>query len=128
MLEAEEQLLNEVSGLAVEEILALCYALKAAPQRLRLYSNALRRRGGERAQFASCLICFDLARQNDEIAQLEFGFLADTMRELASNTDLVQSLVGGDDYLTFVWEPLPEPAQRDGPALRCGGVHESGRV
>jgi hypothetical protein len=104
VLEAEQQLLNEVSGLAVEEILALCYALKAVPARLRLYSNALRRRGGERAQFASCLICFDLARQNDEVAQLEFGFLADTMRGLATNTELVQSLVGGDDYLTFVWE------------------------
>ncbi|HSI02973.1 MAG: hypothetical protein ACAI38_05960 [Myxococcota bacterium] len=102
--EAEEQLLSEVAGLAVEEILALCYAFKASPGRLRLYSNALRKRGGERAQFASCLICFDLARQGDETAQLEFRFLSDTMRSLATDTALVQSLVGKDDYLVFVWE------------------------
>lgn len=104
MGEAEDQLLSEVAGLAVEEILALCYAFKASTARLRLYSNALRRRGGERAQFASCLICFDLARQGDETAQLEFRFLSDTMRSLATDTGLVQSLVGTDDYLIFVWE------------------------
>ena len=104
MGEAEDQLLSEVAGLAVEEILALCYAFKASTPRLRLYSNALRRRGGERAQFASCLICFDLARQGDETAQLEFRFLSDTMRGLATDTALVQSLVGTDDYLVFVWE------------------------
>ena len=102
--EAEEQLLSEVAGLAVEEILALCYAFKASTARLRLYSNALRKRGGERAQFASCLICFDLARQGDETAQLEFRFLSDTMRNLATDTALVESLVGQDDYLVFVWE------------------------
>ena len=102
--EAEAQLLSEVAGLAVEEILALCYAFKASTARLRLYSNALRRRGGERAQFASCLICFDLARQGDETAQLEFRFLSDTMRSLATDNALVHSLVGNDDYLVFVWE------------------------
>ncbi len=102
--EAEEQLLSEVAGLAVEEILALCYAFKTSTARLRLYSNALRKRGGERAQFASCLICFDLARQGDETAQLEFRFLSDTMRSLATDTGLVQSLVGQDEYLVFVWE------------------------
>lgn len=102
--EAEQQLLDEVAGLPVEEILALCYTFKAKPQRLRLYSNALRRRGGERAQFASCLICFDLARQGDEVAQIEFNFLADTMRALADKDGLASSLVAGDDYLEFVWD------------------------
>ncbi|MBC7793567.1 MAG: hypothetical protein H7Z43_07650 [Clostridia bacterium] len=102
--EGEQQLLDEVAGLPVEEILALCYSFKAKPQRLRLYSNALRRRGGERAQFASCLICFDLARQGDEVAQIEFNFLADTMRALADKDNLAISLVAGDDYLEFVWD------------------------
>lgn len=102
--EGEQQLLDEVAGLAVEEILALCYTFKAKPQRLRLYSNALRRRGGERAQFASCLICFDLARQGDEVAQIEFNFLADTMRALADKDGLASGLVAGDDYLEFVWD------------------------
>lgn len=102
--EAEERLLAEVSGLPVDEILALCYSLRNTPQRLRLYLDVLRRRGGERAQFASCLICFDLARQGDETAQREFGFLSDTIRQLASNQQLVGSLVGEDDYLVFIWE------------------------
>lgn len=101
---AQEALLHELAGLAVDDILALCYAFQAKPERLRLYLDALRKRGGERAQFASCLICFDLARQNEPTAQREFAFLADTMRGLAKNDTLVSSLVGGDDYLTFVWE------------------------
>jgi len=103
---AEEQLRREASGLAVDDILALCYALHQRPQpsRLRLYLDVLRRRGGDRAQFACALICFDLARQGDAAAERDFGFLADTMRALAQNGDLVGQLVGGDAYLGYVWD------------------------
>ena len=100
----EEQLRQEIAGLADDEILALCYAFKGKAARLRLYIDVLRRRGGQRAQFAACLICFDLARQGDPSFQREFIFLADTMRELAANQGLVTALLSGDDYLSFIWE------------------------
>jgi hypothetical protein len=102
---AEDLLRQEASGLAVDDILALCYSLqqKQLHRRLRLYMDVLRRSGGERAQFASALICFDLARQGDATAQLEFGFLADTMRNLAAKDGLVEQLVEGDRYLSYVW-------------------------
>ncbi len=100
----EEQLRREVSVLPVEDILALCYTFQHRRERLRLYLDVLRRSGGERAQFASCLICFDLARQGDDIFQQEFVFLADSMRALAQKKDLVQNLVGGDPYLSFLWD------------------------
>lgn len=109
VLTAEDLLRREASGLAVEDILALCYSLQQQKQeqqreRLRFYLDVLRRRGGERAQFASTLICFDLARQGDAAAQRDFAFLADTMRSLAAKGDLVRDLVSGDPYLTHVWD------------------------
>jgi hypothetical protein len=101
---AEEQLRKEVAALAVDEILALCYAFQHSLARLRLYLDVLRKRGGERAQFASCLICFDLARQGEESAQREFALLADTMRTLGQNESMTSNLVGEDPYLSFLWE------------------------
>lgn len=102
--EAEALLRDEVSALGVAEILALCYAFQHKLERLFLYLDVLRRRGGERAQFAACLICFDLARQGDEGFQKEFAFLADTMIELGCRADLVDALIGADPYLSFLWE------------------------
>ncbi len=106
--EALERLRQEVAGLGVEELLVLCYSMHQRPElkldRMRMYLDVLRRRGGERAQFASCLICFDLARQGDEVAQREFAYLADTMRTLALKEDLTKALVGDDPYLSYVWE------------------------
>lgn len=100
----EEVLRQEIAGLPVDEILALCYAFSQRLDRLRLYLDVLRKRGGERAQFAACLICFDLARQGDRICQTEFAFLADTMRSLAAKGDMVATLVSSDPYLSFLWE------------------------
>jgi hypothetical protein len=102
----EDLLRHEASGLAVDDILAVCYALQQKPQpaRLRLYLDVLRRRGGDRASFACALICFDLARQGDSGAQRDFQFLADTMRTLAESQELVTELLGGDRYLSYVWE------------------------
>ena len=109
-----QQLLQAIGDLADAEILALCYARQGPQERLWLYMGALRRRSGRRAQFASCLICFDLARQGDRTCQGEFLLLAETMRELAREGGLAAQLVGEDPYLSFVWElceaALAEPS------------------
>jgi hypothetical protein len=114
----EEQLRQEVAALPVDEILALCYTFKHKLERLRLYLDVLRRRGGERAQFASCLICFDLARQGEVSFQQEFVYLADTMRQLSSNTDLVGTLVSNDPYLGFLWEMCSAQLQEMDPRFQ----------
>lgn len=100
----EDLLRKEASGLEVDDILALCYALQHIPERLRLYLDILRQRGGQRAQFACCLLCFDLARQGDPTSQREFALLADTVLQLARNEDLVRALLAADPYLTFIWD------------------------
>lgn len=102
--DSEQQLRLEIAGLADDEILALCYALKGRLPRLKLYLDILRKRGGERAQFAACLICFDLARQGDALMQQEFTFLSTSMQALAQKPALVTSLIGDDPYLSFIWE------------------------
>ncbi|MBI5508412.1 MAG: hypothetical protein HY903_06650 [Deltaproteobacteria bacterium] len=101
---AESSLREEAAALGVDDILALCYAFQHKPERLRLYLDVLRKKGGERAQFASCLICFDLARQGDPVFQKEFAYLADTMRVLGDKRELVLALVASDRYLNFLWE------------------------
>ena len=100
----EERLRQEIASLGVDDLLALCYAFKSKPERLRLYLDVLRKRGGERAQFASCLICFDLARQGEAASQREFVFLADTIRSLSEKSEMVDNLVGDDQYLNFIWD------------------------
>lgn len=125
-MSAEEQLLSEIAGLGVDDMLALCYGFQGKPERLRLYTNALRRRGGQRAQFASCLICFDLARQGDESFQREFVVLADTMGELGSNESMVAELVGDDPYLGFVWELCQAQLEDMDPRLDGEALVESG--
>ena len=121
--DAGAQLRKEVGGLPVDEILALCYSLHRSPERLRMYADVLRSRGGQRAQFASCLICFDLARQGDESFQREFAYLAGTLEDLAQNNNLVETMVGDDPYLTFIWELMA--AQLQEMDERFGADHAS---
>jgi len=123
-----EQLRHEVAGLAVDEILAVCYAMRQRhqPARLRFYLDVLRQRGGSRAQFASSLICFDLARQGDEVAQLEFVYLADTIRSFAEDTPTVDELLGGDPYLSYVWELCRAQLEEMDP--RFGGAGPAASV
>jgi hypothetical protein len=102
----EERLREEIGQLAVDEILALCYSFAQKPARLRLYLDVLRSRGGQRAQFAACLICFDLARQGDGAMQRDFLMLAEAIRGLASDEGFVGTMIGEDPYLTFIWELL----------------------
>ena len=118
----EEQLRFEVAGLADADILALCYAFKNKTARLRLYLDVLRKRGGERAQFASCLICFDLARQGDVSFQREFAYLADTVRALADKRELTQSLIGDDEYLIFIWDLCQESLREMDPRVEADQI------
>jgi hypothetical protein len=104
--QAEQELTLQLSRLEVEEILALCYAFTSKNHRMLLYMNALRQKGGERSQFAACLICFDLARQGNESLQKEFTYLAGTVRDVSTNNEVVQQLLGTDPYLEFVWGML----------------------
>ncbi|MEL6339682.1 MAG: hypothetical protein AAFQ65_07220 [Myxococcota bacterium] len=116
---AREQLVAEVMGLGVDDILALCYSFQNTADRLRLYIDVLRRRGGQRAQFASCLICFDLARQGHQGFQTEFVLLADTMRGLAENSALIEPLIGDDPYLGFIWELCQARLQEMDPRINA---------
>ena len=103
---SEKALRTELALLEVEEVLALCYSFTSKPQRMMLYMDALRQKGGQRAQFAACLICFDLAQQGNSTLQREFGLLAGTVRDISIDRQMVQQLLGQDPYLNFVWEQL----------------------
>ncbi len=101
----KERLLEELAGLDVADLLALCLRVGAAggEDRRWLYLSVLRSRHGQRAQFAACLVCFDLARAGSAVAQREFTALAPTVRALAGNRALVDGLLEGDPYLVEAW-------------------------
>lgn len=103
---AAQRLRQELDLLEVSDVLALCYCFGHSVERLRLYLDILRSKGGDRAQFASSLICFELARLGDESAQREFLYLAGTIYALSHDDALVQSLLADDAYLTEVWGAL----------------------
>ena len=126
LLAPEERLREEVATLGVDDLLALCYAFQHKPERLRLYLDVLRKRGGERAQFACCLICYDLARQGDATFQKEFAYLADTVRSLAKNQELVSTLVANDKYLTFLWEMCEAQLEEADPRFAVEPTAEPG--
>jgi hypothetical protein len=99
-----EQLILELRALETPELLALCLRGQNRTDRLRLYLTILRGRAGARAQLASCLVCFDLARQGDELAQKEFLALAPTIELLAKDVNLLHDLLAGDSYLERTWD------------------------
>jgi hypothetical protein len=123
--EAEERLRQEIAALAVDDILALCYTFQHKLARLRLYLDVLRKRGGQRAQFASCLICFDLARQGETSSRQEFAFLADTMRVLGQDDSITTHLVGEDPYLSFLWELCQAQLDDMDPRFAGGDLAEA---
>lgn len=128
-----DALREAVAALDDEDILALCYGLGGSRrQRLLLYQDALRGRGGERAQFASCLICFDLARLGDAASEAQFGVLVDSLRQVSGNAEALAALVAEAPYLQETWravaavlaeaDPLALPAAaiaggEEGPAV-----------
>ena len=92
-----------VAALDDEDILALCYGLGPSRERLALYQDVLRGRGGERAQFASSLICFDLARLGDAASEAQFLVLAASLRQVAHDPPWLASLVAEAPYLREIW-------------------------
>src|SRR5262249_1928670 len=110
-----EALLAELRGLETPELLALCLRFRRAPERLALYPSVLRGRSGERAQFAACLVCFDLARQGNAAAQMEFAGLTPTVRALATSTSLLSELLRDDPYLSSIWDDCRAALAEAGP-------------
>jgi hypothetical protein len=110
-----EQLLAELRALDTPDLLALCLRFRRSPERLGLYLTLFRSRPGARAQFAASLVCFDLARQGNPVAQRELAVLAPTMAVIAADEQLVKSLVSGDRYLEELWEACREALASDDP-------------
>src|SRR5687768_6306091 len=102
-IQGREALLAELAGLDTPDLLALCLRFGRSPERLGLYLSVLRSRSGERAQFAACLVCYDLGRQGVASAQAEFEALAPSVRGLADRAELTAELLRDDPYLTPIW-------------------------
>jgi hypothetical protein len=105
-------LMAQAAMLPVEEILALCFAFSQHPGRLRVYQNVLRVKGGEQAQCAAALICFDRARLGDAQAEAEFFSLMPVLIALrdgprdAHGKRSMDHLVEADRYLFDLWQAL----------------------
>lgn len=97
------ELRKSLAVLAVDDVLALCYRFRTDPKRLRLYLDALRKRGGQRAALAASLVCFDLASRGNQTAQREFETLAETLRDFESRHAAASELIASNDYLTVLW-------------------------
>lgn len=110
-----EQLLAELRALETPELLALCLRFRRSPERLGLYLTLFRARPGARAQFAASLVCFDLARQGNLVAQRELSVLAPTMAAISADAQLVADLVSGDRYLEELWQACRDALASDDP-------------
>lgn len=126
--EAIDALLEEAKGLPVEDILDICYTFSHDPVRLEIYLNVLRQKGSAKAQTASCLICYDLARKGSAHFELEFNTLIPVFQEYLENDSpglprLIDSLVGGSEYLQELLRDVEEtlafldPREQTGPAF-----------
>jgi len=100
---SRQELIHTLRALETPELLALCLRGKGHPERLRLYLSILRGRAGSRAQLAASMVCFDLARSGDPMAQREFFALAPTIAELAKDGRLLTELLAGDADLARIW-------------------------
>ena len=125
----EDSLRASIVGLADDDILALCYGLGQDARRLRLYLDVLRGRGGEQAQFAACLICFDLGSRGDAQAQRDFQLVAQALQDVAGRASWLTEQLATAPYLAAVWQrceaalvdldPLaPAPAPDPKPAAQ----------
>ncbi|MCP4501713.1 MAG: hypothetical protein GY822_17270 [Deltaproteobacteria bacterium] len=101
--QAIDALRDAATALDVEDILDLCYSFAQDPVRLRVYLDALRSKGGIKAQAAACLICFDLARRGDRSFENEFLTLVPVMQEfiLPELVPSDESTLVDDDSLDF---------------------------
>lgn len=100
--------LQDVGSLPDDDLLALAYSFAHSAERLRIYLELFRGRAGLRAQFAACLICFDLAQKGDAAMAAQFAFLQGTLMDLAKNQNLASELVGQHAYLCALWAQCHE--------------------
>jgi hypothetical protein len=105
----------ELRALETPELLALCARFGRDPARLAFYLALFRARSGERAQFAACLVCFDIARQGSQAAQREFHALAPTMVAIAQDPAVVAELLAGDPYLEAQWQECQRALRHTDP-------------
>lgn len=109
--DAVAALKEAASALDVEELLALCYAFQADPLRLFVYLDVLRKKGGQKAQAAACLVCFDLARQGEASCESEFLALVPVMRDFAqgaAGARPIDALIGDSPYLRRLFGDLEQ--------------------
>lgn len=109
------ELCSEIAELETPELLALCARFQRDPERLSAYLELFRARLGPRAQFAACLVCFDIARLGVESAQREFSALAPTMVAIAADPQVIRDLLGEDPYLQAIWSDCQRALRRADP-------------
>lgn len=123
--DAVAALKDAASALDVEELLALCYAFQKDPVRLVVYLDVLRGKGGQKAQAAACLLCFDLARRGEASFEGEFLALVPVMRgfaEAEGGPEGMQALLGENAYLRQLWSELEQLLAAMDPRWDHGGA------
>lgn len=110
-----DELRSELRALETPELLALCSRFRRDPERLAFYLRLFRARPGPRAQFAACLVCFDIARQGVEASQREFYALAPTMSAIAADARVIHDLLSDDPYLKAIWSDCRVALSRADP-------------
>lgn len=126
--EAVAALREAASALDVEEILDLCFAFSKDPERLLVYLDVLRSKGGQKAQAAACLICFDLARQGERRFESEFLALVPVMQGFMGGGETgsrpIDRLLGGSAYLHELWSDLEQRLVGMDPRYDQGSAEE----
>jgi hypothetical protein len=127
--DAVRTLKENAATLDVEEILSLCYARNDDPVRLIVYVDALRMKGGARAQAAACLVCFDLARRGFGQAERDFMALVPVMVEFIARAGTrlpraVDEIVEESDYLRALLRDLEERLKTADPRTELAGIED----
>jgi hypothetical protein len=121
---------DSASALDVEEILDLCFSFANDPLRLTVYLDVLRGKGGPKSQAAASLVCFDLARQGDALAETEFLSLVPVMLDYTGQSAddegrrPIDRLIGENDYLRGLLTDLEKRLASLDPRLGAGTVDE----
>jgi hypothetical protein len=127
---AVRALVESASKLDVEEILDLCFSFANDPLRLTVYLDVLRGKGGPKSQAAASLVCFDLARQGDNLAETEFLSLVPVMLDYTSQAAdddgrrPIDRLIGDNAYLRGLLTDLEKRLAALDPRLGAGSVDE----
>lgn len=107
------------AALDVEDLVDLCYASDPDPLRVNIYLEGLRGRGGDKAQVAACLLCFDLARRGDDRRLQELQVLLPALdalieRDALGEEPAVRVLTERSAAVATLWSDMARHAiQRD---------------